>query len=78
MEIGGKFINFVEMGEYAICIMGLGGWTPLYLFVCVSACLCVCLSLCMYVSMLVCFYTHMFVCLSAWYGVYVLVECVNE
>jgi len=22
---GGKFINFVEIGEYAICIIGLGG-----------------------------------------------------
>ena len=25
----GKFINFVEIWEYAICIIDLGGWTPL-------------------------------------------------
>src|SRR6218665_786363 len=23
----GKFINFVKMGEYAICVIGLGAWT---------------------------------------------------
>ena len=30
-EIRVKFLNFVEIGEYAICIIGLGGWTSLVL-----------------------------------------------
>ena len=25
----GEFINFAKIGEYAICIIGLQGWTPL-------------------------------------------------
>jgi len=43
-EIRGKFINFVEMkeeicelcgniGEYAICVIGLGGWTVTQRFI---------------------------------------------
>jgi len=30
-ENRGKFINFAEMGEYAIYIIGLGRWKPLSL-----------------------------------------------
>ena len=29
MKLGATFINFVEIGEYAIGIIDLGGWTPL-------------------------------------------------
>jgi len=29
-KIGRRVINFAEIGEYAICIIGLGGWTLLY------------------------------------------------
>jgi len=25
----GKFIKSTEIGDYAICIIGYGGWTPL-------------------------------------------------
>src|SRR6218665_425948 len=28
-KIGSKFINFAEIGEYAVCISGLREWTPL-------------------------------------------------